>query len=485
MLGTIRKFSTTPLAKVILVIIIIPFIFWGMGPLFKGGTQNIIVEIDNEKISTQEFIDYVRNYGPLKRGIDKKLIEELLSNFISEKIIALDIENFNIKLSDKSLSQIIKNETIFKKDDKFSRTEYEKYLVKYSLTAVTLESNISKQKRKEQLQELIGGGVLPSKFLINDIYDKQNQERIIHLINLNDLFDQKLKFTQDQIENYYMENIDNYKDVYKTVDFVKLDPISLTENDEYTNLFFEKIDEIDDYIADGKSLKSAIKKFNLTFATSYTFNKFGLNNKLTRIEKLPLELINNIFKISNEDPAVIIELKNEYFLIEVNNTENIQRKLNEPIVQKDIFLSLEKNSKKKLMAEIISQINRNEFKKSDFDKFSKSENIPIKKIKINNKSDYEILKKEIINQIYKFSEKQIIVVADINMTESFLVYIDKVNRKFIKENAKDYQKYLNLGKIKLVNSLYNTYDIYIKEKYKVNINYQTFDNIVPSFRELY
>ena len=45
MLNLIRKFSTTIFAKIFLVIIAIPFIFWGMGDVFRSGGQNTIVKI--------------------------------------------------------------------------------------------------------------------------------------------------------------------------------------------------------------------------------------------------------------------------------------------------------------------------------------------------------------------------------------------------------------------------------------------------------
>ena len=49
MLGSIRKFSTSIYAKILLGIIVIPFVFWGMGTSFIGGNKNILVVIENEK----------------------------------------------------------------------------------------------------------------------------------------------------------------------------------------------------------------------------------------------------------------------------------------------------------------------------------------------------------------------------------------------------------------------------------------------------
>ena len=177
MLRTFRKYSSSIYAKIFLFMVAIPFVFWGMGPIFQGGKQNTIAEIENEKISTEEFVSYIRYNAPNPdfETLDKNLIEKLLSNFIGEKLIALEIKNHGIKLSESSLSKIIKNDKVFKKNNKFSRTEYEKFLVKNGLSAVAFETNLSKQVKKEQLFDFIGKGIVPSKLLINIAYDKINQ----------------------------------------------------------------------------------------------------------------------------------------------------------------------------------------------------------------------------------------------------------------------------------------------------------------------
>ena len=60
MTTSIGKLSKSFFIKLLVGIIILPFVFWGMGDVFRGGNQNVIATIDSEKISTQEFISYVR-----------------------------------------------------------------------------------------------------------------------------------------------------------------------------------------------------------------------------------------------------------------------------------------------------------------------------------------------------------------------------------------------------------------------------------------
>ena len=42
-------------------LIIIPFVFCGMGCVFSGGNTNNIAKINNKSISTQDFINYLNS----------------------------------------------------------------------------------------------------------------------------------------------------------------------------------------------------------------------------------------------------------------------------------------------------------------------------------------------------------------------------------------------------------------------------------------
>ena len=52
------------------------------------------------------------------------------------------MEEFGIVLNDKSLKNIIVNDKTFFKDEKFSRTEYEKFLLENGMTAPMFEKYI-------------------------------------------------------------------------------------------------------------------------------------------------------------------------------------------------------------------------------------------------------------------------------------------------------------------------------------------------------
>ena len=327
MLAKLRKFSSSIFAKFFLAIVAIPFIFWGMGPLFTGGSQNTIVTIGKEKFSTDEFTNFIRYKTTNSSDVDENLIENLFSTFIGEKIMELEINYFNFKLSDNSLSSIIKNEKAFLKGNKFSRTAYEKFLLESNTNAASFEYNLSKQEKKNQLLNFIGGGIVPSHFVVNLAYDKINQQIDIEFINLNDIFKNKFNFSDNNMQSYYNQNKETFIDIYKTINSAKLDPRILSGGNEFNDLFFQKIDEIDDLIVEGKSLKYISKKYNLESSTSFTIDSQGIDIKSKNKINFPDKLISKIIIIDNEDPILLIENIEEYFIFELSKTEKVQKKI--------------------------------------------------------------------------------------------------------------------------------------------------------------
>ena len=307
MLSSIRKFSKTIYAKVLLGIIVIPFVFWGMGGAFTSGSKNVVVKIDKEKYSTQDFVNFIRLFGPVDQKIDTDEIDELLSVFIGNKLIEKEYERLEIKLSNNSLSKLIKNQKEFKRNNTFSRTEYEKFLLTNNLNAANFEANLSKQEKKKQLFNFIGGGILPSKFTVNTTYNKINQRRNIELINLNDIFIKEFNFSENQIKSYYKDNKDNYKEIYKSIRILEINPKILIGSDDFNDLFFKKIDDIHDELIQGENLDFIIKKYNLEKGNIFSINESGEDKNSKIISHVPKNLIKDIFSLSEADPSTLVE----------------------------------------------------------------------------------------------------------------------------------------------------------------------------------
>ena len=120
MIGSFRNFAKTKFAAILVFIMIIPFVFWGMGSMFSSGNTNTIAKINESKISTEEFIDYLNNSGipqnTIRENLNDNIIEEMLSTVVSAKILDLEIEEYDLIISKETLLKMIKKNKNFLDD---------------------------------------------------------------------------------------------------------------------------------------------------------------------------------------------------------------------------------------------------------------------------------------------------------------------------------------------------------------------------------
>ena len=188
-------------------------------------------------------------------------------------------------------------------------------------------------------------------------YDKINQKRNIKLINLNDIFKKKLNFPEEQIKSYFENNKNKYKEIYKSIKLIELNPKKLVASQEFNDSYYKKIDEIDYMIIEGKNLDAIIQNFNLEEARSLTLNVSGKDINLKTIKNISENLAKSIFDVVNNETVSLIEIENKYFIVKIIKTEDIQREIGNETVRKNVLLSLGIETKRKLMSEIIAKIN--------------------------------------------------------------------------------------------------------------------------------
>ena len=149
MLSTLRSFSKGKLATILVTIIIIPFVFWGMGSVFSGGKTNSVAKINSFNISTKDFVDHINNSklsaDKIKENINNNILEEFLTELVSNSVIDIEIEDLNIMISDKNLAERIKkNKSFHDEKNKFSRLKYEKFLLENNIPAAVFEIGLRK-----------------------------------------------------------------------------------------------------------------------------------------------------------------------------------------------------------------------------------------------------------------------------------------------------------------------------------------------------
>ena len=161
MISSLRNFAKTKFAMLLVFIMIIPFVFWGMGGMFSSGNTNTIVKIDKINISTQEFIDHINKSNipdnTIRENLDNNIIEELISTLVSTTLLDLEIKKFEIFYSEKSLLKKLKfNKNFLDENEDFDRMKYEKFLLENNQSAAGFEQRLKNRELQKKLFDYIG-----------------------------------------------------------------------------------------------------------------------------------------------------------------------------------------------------------------------------------------------------------------------------------------------------------------------------------------
>ena len=470
MLSKLRDFSKSKLAGVLITIIIIPFVFWGMGSVFSGGNTNNVVKINNKKISTQDFIEHINtsNIDPdqLRKNLDKNVLEEILGQLISLNILKMEIQNLGIIKSDKSLSEsIIKEKRFLDDDGKFSRTKYEKFLIENNVTAGEFERKIREGSQQKELFNYISGGIKSPNFITKSLFLDETKQVNIKYFNLDKHY--KNNFTDEEINEYINLNNDELKRDYIDVSYTIITPNTLTDTDQYNARFFEIIDDIENEIANEINFEQILTNYNLKIE-----KKENLYNDESE------SFINTIYSKRSEDRTQLIETEDFYVLYEITNIENKIPEINDKNFFESVKEKLRSRNKFDFNKNILKEIEEGKFNESDFNKLA--ENVKIKSALIKSVDDNSLFNIDSLKMLFTIPKGDFLLIVD-NSNNIYLTKVEnyQYNNFFSEEDKIKYEIQSNF---KIQNEITNSYDLILNDKYKVEIYNNTLERLKNYFR---
>ena len=473
MISKLRGFSNSKLAGVLVGIIIIPFVFWGMGSVFSGGNTNNVAKINNEAISSKDFVNFINESRLtneiIKANLDKNIIEQILSELVSEKLIEMEIKELNVTLSEEVLANKIRSNSILLDDNKkFSRVKYEKFLLENNLSASTFENSLKKQELKENLFNYISGGIKSPYFLKNKLYINENKKIKIEFLDLDLIHDKTA--TSLEVEDFIKNNQEILKIDFIDVSYAKIKPKDLIEIDEFNDEFFKKIDEIENNIFNGSNLREINEIYN-----------FKLNEKNNFVlDENSDEVLEEIYSRRNQDKIQLIDKNDFYLIFEISN---ISKKI--PNKTDPKFLDNVKNNvilKKKFEfnKSLFEKIDEKSFNDEEFVKLSKDIN-NIKTINIKSFQDNEVFDPDSLNLLYTLPNKSFSLVTG-QGNKVFLTKIKNIYYADMDKNTDNIKEYSTKANNDIINDVYTSYDLSLNSKYKVKIFNQTIDRVKNYFR---
>ena len=182
---------------VLFFIVILSFIFWGVGTVDKSDRGNIVAEVGKYKITGEE---YYRTYDRMfnfyrdmyKEKFDEemqkklKLKEGVLNSLVDNRVLLVAAKENDITVTDDELNEAIKNEPAFMKNGSFDSEVYQNRLRLMRLTPETYENAkreeliLTKMRRLVELSASVPTGDELAKISASDDQStKELQDAVI------------------------------------------------------------------------------------------------------------------------------------------------------------------------------------------------------------------------------------------------------------------------------------------------------------------
>ena len=471
MISSFRNFAKTRFAGLLVFIMIIPFVFWGMGSMFSSGNTNSVAKINKKNISTEDFIDYLNTSNipqeTIRKNLDKGILEELLSGLVSRTLLEMEVLNYDLIISEKILLKKIKeNENFLDDKQNFQRTKYEKFLLENNITAPSFELRLRGRELQKNLFDYIGAGIVSPQFLIKKLYEEENRKLEIDYINLNNFYKKKDSFTEKDIKKFLEENNNDLKVEYLDFNYSIINPKNLTGVDEFNQAFFDKIDQIEIDISNELPFESIVTNFNLN---SKKIKDFRFTYDKSDIEKKIFEARNIEFDI--------IELKDDYILYKIIKSEKRSPNLEDLSLRGEILGLMYEKNKYEYNKDLIKKIDEKNFNNESFEEMGNNniKTIVLNSIKDNNKFDINA-----VELLYSLPLNSFTLIND-EMSNIYLAKIKSFQNETMVNNDKS-NEYAVKQNLNLKNNMLKSYDLYLNSRYNVKLNQKTIERVKNFFQ---
>jgi Ca2+-binding EF-hand superfamily protein len=158
-----NKMASLIVLSAVSIMIIISFVFWGIGPKDKQ-QEAVVAQINNDKIYVQEFWraydnEYKRitEKGAKKEDIEKlNLKDRVLDSLVDRAVLLIAAKDGGISVSENELQDAIKHLDYFQNNGVFDREIYMRRLSLNHMTPQSFENMLREDLITNKMTRLIG-----------------------------------------------------------------------------------------------------------------------------------------------------------------------------------------------------------------------------------------------------------------------------------------------------------------------------------------
>lgn len=227
------------IVQVFLVLIALPFAFFGVESFRDGGAGVDVAKVGEVKISQQEFQQAVREQQDRLRGqlgeLDPKVLDNpefrqaILDDLIDQRLLFQEARKRHLFASDDAVRQAIMAVEAFQDNGQFSQQRYEALLSAQGMSPAGFEAQVRQDLALQQLAGTIGRSGIVSQRVTDKVLALQSEARHVQEFVLPvENYVAKVKLEDGAAKKFYDENTEQFRipDQAK-VEYVVLTPESL------------------------------------------------------------------------------------------------------------------------------------------------------------------------------------------------------------------------------------------------------------------
>lgn len=224
MLGFMRRHSRSSFIKIIFWMIIVVFVFWGVGVMVAGGDKiNVAATVDGEPISVQSYARATERMQRIYRELYKEnltpqvlaqlnLGQRALDDLVTEILLKREATRLGLQVTDDEVREAILDIPTFQDGTRFDRTRYLNALRASRLTPTEFEESQRETLLVNKLEGLLTDGLTVSDQEVKNLYALENEKVDVTFVKVPFAqFKDSITVPDTEVAEYYEKNKERFR----------------------------------------------------------------------------------------------------------------------------------------------------------------------------------------------------------------------------------------------------------------------------------
>jgi peptidyl-prolyl cis-trans isomerase D len=245
MIGLMRHALTTWPARLFFGLLVVVFVIWGIGDVFRNGfnTDPAIATVAGRSVDSAEVAEtYRKQLSQLSRALGtditptlpmkKGIADQALDTVITQTALAAEVASLGLIATDDAVRQaVFEIPTFHGRDGKFDRNQFAAVLNANGLNEARFLAMVKADLGQRQLFGAVRAGSHAPDVLVREVYAFQNEKRVAEIVSLPFAsVPPPVAPNEAQAARWYENHMDTYSTPeYRRIKLVVLSPDSVSQ----------------------------------------------------------------------------------------------------------------------------------------------------------------------------------------------------------------------------------------------------------------